>query len=186
MENVTCHGHACCRFSRVQLFATLWTIACQAPLSMGFSRREYWSEWPGPSPGDLPNPGIKPQSQLNPTAGRFSTTSAVSVNKGCWGHWAGSHCSRPYCAPWEDSGWRETGDWPSTTEMGNRGTILISSDSSSHTQKSKLKSLTWDIWLNSNLVRFQLPGLCYKNSWISWLFPHLFKTVPQSYLGFSP
>ena len=49
-------------FSRVQLFATLWTIACQAPLSMGFSRKDYWSELPFPSLGDLPDPGIKPIS----------------------------------------------------------------------------------------------------------------------------
>ena len=39
-----------------------WTVACQAPLSMGFSRQEYWSELPFPSPGDLPNPGIEPGS----------------------------------------------------------------------------------------------------------------------------
>ena len=44
--------------SHVQLFATLWNIAYQAPLSMGFSRQEYWSGLPFPSPGDLPNPGI--------------------------------------------------------------------------------------------------------------------------------
>ena len=48
--------------SRVQLFATLWTVARQAPLSMGFSRQEYWSGLPFPSPGDLPNPGIEPGS----------------------------------------------------------------------------------------------------------------------------
>ena len=41
---------------------TPWTVACQAPLSMGFSRQEYWSGLPFPSPGDLPNPGIKPKS----------------------------------------------------------------------------------------------------------------------------
>ena len=41
--------------------ATLWTVALQAPLSMGFSRQEYWSGLPFPSPGDLPNPGIKPE-----------------------------------------------------------------------------------------------------------------------------
>ena len=41
---------------------TLWTIAHQAPLAMGFSRREYWSGLPFPSPGDPPNPGIKPAS----------------------------------------------------------------------------------------------------------------------------
>ena len=48
--------------SRVQLFATPWTLARQAPLSMGFSRQEYWSWLPFPSPGDLPNPGIEPES----------------------------------------------------------------------------------------------------------------------------
>ena len=42
--------------------ATPWTIAHQAPLSMGFSRQEYWSGLPFPSPGDLPNPGIEPKS----------------------------------------------------------------------------------------------------------------------------
>ena len=41
---------------------TPWTAACQAPLSMGFSRQEYWSVLPFPSPGDLPNPGFKPRS----------------------------------------------------------------------------------------------------------------------------
>ena len=48
--------------SRVRLFATLWTVARQALLSMGFSRQEYWSGFPCPSPADLPNPGIKPRS----------------------------------------------------------------------------------------------------------------------------
>ena len=43
-------------------FVTPWTIACQVPLSMGFPRQEYWSELPFTSPGDLPNPGIKPIS----------------------------------------------------------------------------------------------------------------------------
>ena len=48
--------------SRVRLFAAPWTIAYQDPLSMGFSRQEYWSGLPFPSPGDLPNPGIEPRS----------------------------------------------------------------------------------------------------------------------------
>ena len=48
--------------SRVRLFATPWTVAHQAPPSMGFSRQEYWSGLPFPSPGDLPNPGIQPGS----------------------------------------------------------------------------------------------------------------------------
>ena len=50
------------RFSHVQLFATLWTIACQASLSKGFSRQEYWRGLPCPAPGDLPDPGIEPKS----------------------------------------------------------------------------------------------------------------------------
>ena len=49
-------------FSRVLLFATLWTVACQAPLSIGFSGQEDWSGLPFPSPGDLPDPGIEPRS----------------------------------------------------------------------------------------------------------------------------
>ena len=49
-------------FSHVHLFAILWTLACQASLSMGFSRQEYWSGLPFPSPGNLPNPGIEPGS----------------------------------------------------------------------------------------------------------------------------
>ena len=48
--------------SHVQLFATLWTVAYQAPPSMEFSRQEYWNGLPFPSPGDLPSPGIEPGS----------------------------------------------------------------------------------------------------------------------------
>ena len=48
--------------SRVRLFVTLWTVAYQTPQSMEFSRHEYWSGFPFPSPGDLPNPGIEPGS----------------------------------------------------------------------------------------------------------------------------
>ena len=48
--------------SRVRLFATPWTVAHQALLSMGFSRQEYWSGLPFPSPGDLPDPGMEPRS----------------------------------------------------------------------------------------------------------------------------
>ena len=48
--------------SEVQLFVTPWTVAYQAPLSVGFSRQEYWTGLPFPSPGELPNPGIEPGS----------------------------------------------------------------------------------------------------------------------------
>ena len=63
-------------FSRVQLFANLWTVAHHAPLSMGFSRQEYWSGLPCPLPGDLSDPGIEPTSLTFPAlAGGFFTTS---------------------------------------------------------------------------------------------------------------
>ena len=51
-----------CVLSHVRLFATPWTTAQQAPLSIGFPRQEYWSCLPLSSPGNLPNPGIKPAS----------------------------------------------------------------------------------------------------------------------------
>ena len=61
--------------SHVQLFATPWTAAHQAPLSMGFPREEYWSELPCSPPRDLPNPGTEPESPESPVlAGRFFTT----------------------------------------------------------------------------------------------------------------
>ena len=53
-------------FSHVQLFATLWTVALQAPLSMGFSRQEYWNVLPCPPPGAFPDPGIAPLSLRSP------------------------------------------------------------------------------------------------------------------------
>ena len=65
-------------FSLVQLFVTLWTTAGQTPLSVGFSRQEYWSGLLFPPPGDLLDPGIKPSSLMSPAlAGRFFATSAT-------------------------------------------------------------------------------------------------------------
>ena len=67
-----------CMLSHVQLFATPCTVAHQAPLFMEFSRQEYWSGLPFPTPRDLPDPGIKPLSPAFPTlAGRFFTASAT-------------------------------------------------------------------------------------------------------------
>ena len=64
--------------SHVWLFVTLWTVAHQAPLSTGFSRQAYWSGLPCTPPGDLPDPGIKPESLTLPAlADRFFTTSAT-------------------------------------------------------------------------------------------------------------
>ena len=62
-------------FSHVRLFATPWTISCQAPLSMGFSGQAYWSGLPRPPPGDCPDLGIEPVSLLSPAlAGSFTTS----------------------------------------------------------------------------------------------------------------
>ena len=79
-------------FSRVQLFTTPWTIACLAPLSMGFSKQEYWSGLPCPPPRDLTDPGIEPVSLTSSAlAGEFFITSAswevqldISVIKLVW------------------------------------------------------------------------------------------------------
>ena len=67
-------------FSRVQLCATLWTVARQAPLSVGFSRQEYWSGLSCPPPGDLPDPGIERRSlKSSALGGKFFTTSRPSL-----------------------------------------------------------------------------------------------------------
>ena len=64
--------------SPVQLFVTQWTIACQAPLSLGFSRQEYWSGLPSPSLGDLPDLGMEPRFLMSlALASAFFTTSAT-------------------------------------------------------------------------------------------------------------
>ena len=65
-------------FSRVQFFVTPWTVARQAPLSMGFSRQEYWSGVPCLPPEDLPNPGVEPESLTSP---------ALQVDSLPLGHW---------------------------------------------------------------------------------------------------
>ena len=64
-----------CSLNRVQLFLTPWIVAHQASLAIGFPKQEYWSGLPFPSPGDLPDPGIKPESPASSALmGRFFTT----------------------------------------------------------------------------------------------------------------
>ena len=67
------------RFSCVWLCETLWTVACQAPLSLGFSKPEYWSGLPCSPPGYIPNPGIEPASPV--LAGGFFTTESSGKPK---------------------------------------------------------------------------------------------------------
>ena len=65
-------------FSCAWLFVIPWTVAHQAPLSIGFSRQDYWSRLPCPAPGDLPNPGIELMSLMSPVlAGGFFTISTT-------------------------------------------------------------------------------------------------------------
>ena len=95
----------------VWLFATPWTVAYQAPLSMGFSRQEYWSGLPCPLPGDLPNPGIKPRSPTlladslpsePPGKPKNSGVGSLSLLQGsfltqesnCIAVWSNLHCRR--------------------------------------------------------------------------------------------
>ena len=68
--------HAKSIFCRIRLFVTPWTVAHQAPLSMGLCRQECWSGLPCPPPGEIPNPGTKPRSLLSPELGGgfFTTT----------------------------------------------------------------------------------------------------------------
>ena len=62
VHKMTLSENVSVRLSRVRLFVSAWTIACQAPLSMEFSRQEYWNGFPFPSPGDRPNLGITIES----------------------------------------------------------------------------------------------------------------------------
>ena len=88
-----------CVFSHVRLFATPWTVVHQALRPMEFSRQEYWSVLPFPSPGDLPHPGIEPLSLGSPSlAGRFFTTSATQKPQ-CVHHQRCSFHVSPYSWP---------------------------------------------------------------------------------------
>ena len=80
LENDSFNPYVCIlsHFNHVLTLCILWTVGCQAPLSMWFSRQEYWSVLPCPPPGDLPDPGIKPTSFVSPAlAGGFFTTSTA-------------------------------------------------------------------------------------------------------------
>ena len=73
--------HKACVHSRVRLFATTWIVISQGPPSMEFSKQEYWSELPFPTPGDLPDPGIEPKSLV--LAGGFFITVPPGKPSGC-------------------------------------------------------------------------------------------------------
>ena len=66
--------------SRIQLFVTPWSVAQQAPLSMGFFRQEYWSGLPFPPSGDLPDPGVEPAFPVSPSVQEDSLPAEPSEN----------------------------------------------------------------------------------------------------------
>ena len=84
----TLHVCVLSHFCHVRLFATRWTVARKAPMSMGFSRQEYWSGLPCPPPGDLPDPGIELTSAASPalTAGFFTTSTTWEAQVSLYSH----------------------------------------------------------------------------------------------------
>ena len=72
-----------CVLTHIQLFASPWTVAHQTPLSMGFSRQEYWSRLPFSASGDVPDPGVKPTFLVSPAlAGELFTTEPPGKTSG--------------------------------------------------------------------------------------------------------
>ena len=102
--------------SHVRLFVTQWTVAYQAPPSMGFSRQEYWSGLPFPSPGDLSNPGIEPGSP----AFQAAALTSEPPGKPWWGFCPGKYLGTPQNSTTN----AETNTWVnlkySTTDAGRR------------------------------------------------------------------
>ena len=101
----------------VLLFVTLRTIACQAPLSMGFCGREYWSGLPCPAPGDLSDPGIEPMFLTSPAlASGFFTTSTTWQGPSSLWKWKSLSCVQLFVTPWLYSPRNSSGQ---NTEMGS-------------------------------------------------------------------
>ena len=130
------------------LFATPWTVACQAPLSMGFSREEYWSALPFPTPGDLPDPGIEPASP------------AWQADS-----WPLSHLGRP--------SW-----WWGRQQSGNKARIGILRSVVSTTQRWSLRSCFFPQFFafsksSSNLFLSPFCHLLSLLGWTGWRYSHL-------------
>ena len=131
--------HACVLsgFSYVCLFVTLWTVARQAPLSMGLSRQEHWRGLLCPPPGDLPDPGIEPVSLISPAlAGGFFTTRATIQRSMLYLHFTEENfefqgsliqgsfqVDGPAAYPGQRHGWKAAG--PSASRTGPLFTVLL-------------------------------------------------------------
>ena len=102
----TTQGCVLSLFSCVWLFVTLWTVTCQALLSLGFSRQEHWSGLPCPPPGDLTDPEIEPSSLMSPAlAGGFFTTSATLEWSESYSVTSDSLWPQGLYSPWNSPGW---------------------------------------------------------------------------------
>ena len=106
-------------FGRAQLFATPWTVAHQAPLSVEFSRQEYWSGLPFPSPGDLADPGIESRSpalQADSLSAELPATPATLPQR----------CGTSLLYHILGAGWSPGGSWLVPTSPVNSGTLYAS------------------------------------------------------------
>ena len=149
-------------FSCVQLFVTPRTVARQAPLSIGFSRQEYWSGLPCPLLGNHPDPGIKPSSLTSPElAGRFFTTSTtweahISVHLWltCPPMWivGASSPSGPQSICAEQGHWMQTVIYPN--RWSQHGTFSLWDRTSLHhsTFKRNVPACCWTLWSASCMI----------------------------------
>ena len=131
--------------SRVQLFVTPWTVALQAPLSMGFSRQEYWNGLPCPPPEDLPDPGIEPESLASPAlAGGFLTTSATWEAQWWWGlkcHHSAITLMKQIINGCHSSGWEVSVPFWWEGSLGEHGYTSIHTHTHTHTHTHMSESL---------------------------------------------
>ena len=127
-------------FSLVQLFASPGTIACQAPLSMGFSRQDYWSGLLCPPLGDLPDPGIEPVSLTSPAlSGRFFTNHSTDAGRD-WGQ-EEKGMTENEMAGWHH--WLDGRESEWTLGVGDGEVDLVCCDSWGHKESDRTERLVW-------------------------------------------
>ena len=127
-------------FSHVWLFATLWTVRSQVPLSMGFPRQEHWSEFPYSPPADLPNPGIKTVSPVS---------SALQVDSSLLSHWGSLNLSLGHLKNISKSHIMAKKSQPSCFSFMQSSFIPIRNlPAILHVELNEVKNiLNWSLWL---------------------------------------
>ena len=177
--------------SRVWLFVTPWTVAHQAPPSMGFPRQEYWSGLPVPSRGDLPNPGIKPICLASPElAGSFFTTeppgkltlitlqsqvsNSTSLQKGHFKvFWETNHYPKNKSNTMTHKIWSELKKYRESS-----GSLLFQG----------MQRSAGSAWSICFLVMYSAPltsgyGYSFSICYMSSLFPYFLEIIPLTKLG---